>query len=180
MADTIYAMVNANPTVHALSGYNEEGHPLLACGFASRATHMAWLNPNAEGVTCEECLKLRTPDDAPKENPMTDHPLADQAEAGELTPIPGTIRRGEEARAETARLLMQATGATRPEDVIPLAMGRTPNPHWEATLAALHLNRPSEFDGIDGPTPWCNECGIAYPCPTTDTINRTLNGEWNA
>lgn len=115
MADTIYAMVNANPTVHALSGYNEEGHPLLACGFASRATHMAWLNPNAEGVTCEECLKLRTP-----------------------------------------------------------------NPHWEATLAALHLHRPSEFDGIDGPTPWCNECGIAYPCPTTDTINRTLNGEWNA
>lgn len=50
--------------------------------------------------------------------------LADQAEAGELSPIPGTIRRGEEARAETARLLMQATGATRPEDVIPLAMGR--------------------------------------------------------
>ena len=115
MADTIYAMVNANPTVHALSGYNEEGHPLLACGFASRATHKAWLNPNAEGVTCEECLKLRTP-----------------------------------------------------------------NPHWEATLAALHLHRPSEFDGIDGPTPWCNECGIAYPCPTTDTIHRTLNGEWNA
>lgn len=115
MADTIYAMVNANPTVHALSGYNEEGHPLLACGFASRATHKAWLNPNAEGVTCEECLKLRTP-----------------------------------------------------------------NPHWEATLAALHLHRPSEFDGIDGPTPWCNECDIAYPCPTTDTINRTLNGEWNA
>ena len=50
--------------------------------------------------------------------------LADQAEAGELTPIPGTIRRGADARAETARLLMQATGATRPEDVIPLAMGR--------------------------------------------------------
>lgn len=61
MADTTYAMVNANPTVHAVSGFNEKGHPLLACGFASRATHMTWLNPNAEGVTCEVCLNLCTP-----------------------------------------------------------------------------------------------------------------------
>lgn len=115
MADTIYAMVNANPTVHAVSGFNEEGHPLLACGFASHATHMAWLNPNAEGVTCEECLNLRATD-----------------------------------------------------------------PYREATLAVLHLHRPSEFDGTDGSALWCNECDCAYPCPTTETIHRTLNGEKNA
>ena len=115
MDDTIYAMVNANPVVHAVSGFNEEGHPLLACGFASRATHKAWLNPNAEGVTCEECLKLRTP-----------------------------------------------------------------NPHWEATLAALDLHRPSAFDGTDGSAPWCNECDCAYPCPTAETIDRALYGAKNA
>ena len=50
--------------------------------------------------------------------------LAAAAEAGQLNIIPGKIKRGPEARAETARVLMAATGATRPEDVIPLAVGR--------------------------------------------------------
>ena len=57
---------------------------------------------------------------------------------------------------------------------------RTPDPYKAATLAVMHLHRPSEFHGIDGPTPWCNECDCAYPCPTTETIHRTLNGEKNA
>ncbi len=50
--------------------------------------------------------------------------LADRAEAGELTPIPGTLRRDDAAREETVRMLMEATGAARMEDVIPLAVGR--------------------------------------------------------
>lgn len=50
--------------------------------------------------------------------------LADRAEAGELSIISGTIRRGAEARAEATRLLMEATGAQRVEDVIPLVVGR--------------------------------------------------------
>jgi len=61
---TIYARVNANPEVHAVSGYNEEGHPLLACGFASRATHMTWIASGSDGVTCEKCLNAQTPDPA--------------------------------------------------------------------------------------------------------------------
>lgn len=50
--------------------------------------------------------------------------LADRAEAGRLAPKPDTLRRGAEARAEAARVLMAATGATRVEDVVPLALGR--------------------------------------------------------
>jgi hypothetical protein len=40
--------------------------------------------------------------------------LAARAERGELTPIPGTIKQGQEAIDETRRLLMEVTGtATR-------------------------------------------------------------------
>ena len=50
--------------------------------------------------------------------------LADRAEAGQLDTIPGTVRRGAEARADVARLLMEATGAASVDEVIPRAVGR--------------------------------------------------------
>lgn len=50
--------------------------------------------------------------------------LAARVEAGDVQLSPGVEFRGRAARAEAARVLMNATGARRPEDVIPLAMGR--------------------------------------------------------
>ena len=76
--------------------------------------------------------------------------LADRAEAGELSIIPGTIRRGAEARAEATRLLMEATGAQRVEDVIPLAVGRPragqeSGPSPTVRTVGNHSKPPAEF-----------------------------------
>lgn len=56
-----------------------------------------------------------------------DDDLAARAERGELHVKPGGINlRGDAAANEARRLLMEATGATTPEEVVQIAVGRPP------------------------------------------------------
>jgi len=50
--------------------------------------------------------------------------LAARAERGELTVKPGTVRRGEGAREDVMKALLNATGASTPPDAVRLAVGR--------------------------------------------------------
>lgn len=50
--------------------------------------------------------------------------LAARAEQGELRVKPGTVRKGREAAIEAQRLLLDATGATSPEELTRIALGR--------------------------------------------------------
>ena len=50
--------------------------------------------------------------------------LADAAERGELTPIPGTELHGEAAAAEVRRMLLETTGTTDLDELTRMAMGR--------------------------------------------------------
>lgn len=50
--------------------------------------------------------------------------LADAAERGDLTPIPGTQLHGEAAAAEGRRMLMEAAGTTDLDELTRLAVGR--------------------------------------------------------
>lgn len=52
--------------------------------------------------------------------------LAARAERGELTAKPGTVLRGDAARADARNALMEATGADTLQDAVRLAMGRPP------------------------------------------------------
>ena len=52
--------------------------------------------------------------------------LAARAERGEMTVKPGTVRRGDAARADARNALMEATGAVTPQEAVQLAMGRPP------------------------------------------------------
>ncbi len=64
--------------------------------------------------------------------------LADAAERGDLRPISGAARRGDEARAQAAADLMWATGAATMEVAMRLVVGRPalgqerhgPSPQW--------------------------------------------------
>jgi hypothetical protein len=57
---------------------------------------------------------------------MTDYDeLAARAERGELTPIPGTARRGSTAAVAGRADLMAATGADTLDEAVAIALGRT-------------------------------------------------------
>jgi hypothetical protein len=58
---------------------------------------------------------------------MTDYDeLAARAERGELTPIPGTARRGSTAQDASRADLMAATGADTLDQAVAIAIGRPP------------------------------------------------------
>ena len=102
--------------------------------------------------------------------------LAAAAEAGQLNIIPGTIKRGPEARAEAARVLMAATGATRPEDVIPLAVGRSSPWKWCSRLRGCRGLVPVRSAGSASPpcssrslAPWSGAHGTGRAVPGRDT-----------
>lgn len=50
--------------------------------------------------------------------------LAARAERGDLAVKPGTVRRGEPARAAARSALMEATGAATPQEAVRLSVGR--------------------------------------------------------
>ncbi len=64
--------------------------------------------------------------------------LAARAERGDLIVKPGTIRHGAAAAADAQRLLMDATGATTPDDAATIAVGR---PSLGATAGASPVVR---------------------------------------
>ncbi len=72
--------------------------------------------------------------------------LADAAERGELTPIPGRELRGREAAEAARAILMSATGTTNAEDAARVALGRPrvgevrpETRHWRLRVPA-HLD----------------------------------------
>lgn len=74
--------------------------------------------------------------------------LAASAAAGALPPVPGTQLQGPKAAEAGRRLLMEATGASTPEETAQVALGRPRVGEARSTTHVWKVRAPEQLDAL--------------------------------